>query len=478
VKYKQSTLNSFLLRSSPDVTTHIESNDSSCIPIPILSSLQSTNSSPPQRENQTLVPRTGHLSDRLLYITPAQPTCGVKRNRRPLTNANNKKKMITHTTTPSIFNDPRPPFEPSHQPKLVNINALQDAMNIFQKLKNKPHDPSNQNLSRFEPSSKLVKSMQQLIESQSSPPPAAVMALPTTSPTIIPPNTFLNQRENTVGWTGGWSDEDHSIFLSGRAQYGNKWGEIAGLLRGKNIRQLEYHAQLYDKKFGKAKKDTVGSWSDEEHRIFLSGRAQYGNSWGKIAGLLSGKNIRQTKYHAQMYDKKFGKAKKDTVGSWSDEEHNIFLNGRARYGNSWGEIARLLRGKSDTQTKYYAQIYDKKFGKAKKDTVGSLNQRENTVGWTGGWSDVEHSIFLKAREQFGNKWSKIASLLKTKTYAQTLYHGLAYDTEIGKAKQIGKEGEMVYIKGLIDEGSASSNDIKWFEFEMRKLTTKGRPTAR
>jgi hypothetical protein len=422
VKYKQSTLNSFLLRSSPDVTTHIESNDSSCIPIPILSSLQSTNSSPPQRENQTLVPRTGHLSDRLLYITPAQPTCGVKRNRRPLTNANNKKKMITHTTTPSIFNDPRPPFEPSHQPKLVNINALQDAMNIFQKLKNKPHDPSNQNLSRFEPSSKLVKSMQQLIESQSSPPPAAVMALPTTSPTIIPPNTFLNQRENTVGWTGGWSDEDHSIFLSGRAQYGNKWGEIAGLLRGKNIRQLEYHAQLYDKKFGKAKKDTVGSWSDEEH--------------------------------------------------------NIFLNGRARYGNSWGEIARLLRGKSDTQTKYYAQIYDKKFGKAKKDTVGSLNQRENTVGWTGGWSDVEHSIFLKAREQFGNKWSKIASLLKTKTYYQTLYHGLAYDTEIGKAKQTGKEGEMVYIKGLIDEGSASSNDIKWFEFEMRKLTTKGRPTAR
>ena len=189
--------------------------------------------------------------------------------------------------------------------------------------------------------------MQQLIESQSSPPPAAVMALPTTSPTIIPPNTFLNQRENTVGWTGGWSDEDHSIFLSGRAQYGNKWGEIAGLLRGKTISQLEYHAK--------------------------------------------------------MYDKKFGKAKKDTVGSWSDEEHNIFLNGRARYGNSWGEIARLLRGKSDTQTKYHAQIYDKKFG---------------------------------------------------------------------------KEGEMVYIKGLIDEGSASSNDIKWFEFEMRKLTTKGRPTAR
>ena len=418
MKYKQSTLNSFLLRSSPDVTTHIESNDSSCIPIPILSSLQSTNSSPPQRENQTLVPRTGHLSDRLLYITPAQPTCGVKRNRRPLTNANNKKKMITHTTTPSIFNDPRPPFEPSHQPKLVNINALQDAMNIFQKLKNKPHDPSNQNLSRFEPSSKLVKSMQQLIESQSSPPPAAVMALPTTSPTIIPPNTFLNQRENTVGWTGGWSDEDHSIFLKARAQYGNKWGEIAGLLRGKNIRQL--------------------------------------------------------KYHAQIYDKEFGKAKKDTVGSWSDEEHNIFLNGRARYGNSWGEIARLLRGKSDTQTKYYAQIYDKKFGKAKKDTVGSLNQRENTVGWTGGWSDVEHSIFLKAREQFGNKWSKIASLLKTKTYDQTLYHGLAYDTEFGKR---GK-WEMVYIKGLIDEGSASSNDIKWFEFEMRKLTTKGRPTAR
>ena len=102
-----------------------------------------------------------------------------------------------------------------------------------------------------------------------------------------------------------------------------------------------------------------------------------------------------------------------------------------------------------------------------------LNQRENTVGWTGGWSDVEHSIFLNAREQFGNKWSKIASLLKTKTYDQTLYHGLAYDTEFGKR---GK-WEMVYIKGLIDEGSASSNDIKWFEFEMRILTTKGRPTA-
>ena len=85
---------------------------------------------------------------------------------------------------------------------------------------------------------------------------------------------------------------------------------------------------------------------------------------------------------------------------------------------------------------------------------------------------------MNGREQFGNEWIKIASLLKTKTYHQTKYHALTHDTEIGKAKQTGKEGEMVYIKGLIDEGSASSNDIKWFEFEMRKLTTKGRPTAR
>jgi hypothetical protein len=65
----------------------------------------------------------------------------------------------------SIFNDPRPPFEPSRQPKLENINALQEAMAIFRKLKNKPQDPSNPNLSQYEPSSRLLSSMQRLMES-------------------------------------------------------------------------------------------------------------------------------------------------------------------------------------------------------------------------------------------------------------------------------------------------------------------------
>ena len=94
-------------------------------------------------------------------------------------------------------------------------------------------------------------------------------------------------------------------------------------------------------------------------------------------------------------------------------------------------------------------------------------------------------FFFNGRERFGNKWIKIASLLKTKTYHQTKYHALTYDTEIGKAKQIGKEGEMVLlttqmnnIKDIIDKGLGSSNDIEWFESEKRKLTTKGRPTAR
>lgn len=64
----------------------------------------------------------------------------------------------------SIFNDPRPPFTLSREPKLLveNLDAFQEALSIFRQLKGNP--PSHGNLSRFEPSETLLSSMEQLID--------------------------------------------------------------------------------------------------------------------------------------------------------------------------------------------------------------------------------------------------------------------------------------------------------------------------
>lgn len=63
-------------------------------------------------------------------------------------------------------------------------------------------------------------------------------------------------------------------------------------------------------------------------------------------------------------------------GTWSEEEHNLFLQGLEEFGaGSWKEIAKMIPSRTSDQTRSHAQKYFKKLAKSKK-TQGTKRDRE------------------------------------------------------------------------------------------------------
>lgn len=62
---------------------------------------------------------------------------------------------------------------------------------------------------------------------------------------------------------------------------------------------------------------------------------------------------------------------KDQSGRWTDEEHNLFLEGLERYGKNWKAIERVVGTRTATQARSHAQKYFLKADKGKSLLSGS-----------------------------------------------------------------------------------------------------------
>mmetsp|Transcript_24330 Transcript_24330/g.43252 ORF Transcript_24330/g.43252 Transcript_24330/m.43252 type:complete len:121 (-) Transcript_24330:102-464(-) len=68
---------------------------------------------------------------------------------------------------------------------------------------------------------------------------------------------------------------------------------------------------------------------------------------------------------------KSDKASKDHAGRWTQEEHELFLEGLERYGKNWKAIERVVGTRTATQARSHAQKYFLKAEKGKNLLSGS-----------------------------------------------------------------------------------------------------------
>jgi SHAQKYF class myb-like DNA-binding protein len=57
--------------------------------------------------------------------------------------------------------------------------------------------------------------------------------------------------------------------------------------------------------------EKVGRWTDQEHEVFLEGLTKYGKQWKTIANLIGTRTVVQVRTHAQKYFQKMEKSKSD-----------------------------------------------------------------------------------------------------------------------------------------------------------------------
>ncbi len=137
-----------------------------------------------------------------------------------------------------------------------------------------------------------------------------------------------------------WSPEEHSLFLQGYLVYGKSWIEISEVVRSRNAYQVCAYAQWLEghgilprlppiqhaaapiqnapiQQAAKAPTTPTynkGSWSSEEHDLFLKALKTHGKSWKAIAQVVTTRNATQIQSHARTYFKSigepFGSAKK------------------------------------------------------------------------------------------------------------------------------------------------------------------------
>jgi SHAQKYF class myb-like DNA-binding protein len=72
-----------------------------------------------------------------------------------------------------------------------------------------------------------------------------------------------------------------------------------------------------------------------------------------------------------------GDSSKENVGRWSEEEHQVFIQGLERYGKQWKTIANMIGTRTVVQVRTHAQKYFQKM--ERKTKPGSPDPKETPV---------------------------------------------------------------------------------------------------
>ena len=65
----------------------------------------------------------------------------------------------------------------------------------------------------------------------------------------------------------------------------------------------------------------------------------------------------------------------------------------------------------------------------------------------GRWTREEHELFLKALNEYGREWKKVAKKIKTRSSAQIRSHAQKYFQKLSKEKKAGLHGGAVAFDG-------------------------------
>lgn len=140
-----------------------------------------------------------------------------------------------------------------------------------------------------------------------------------------------------------WNQKEDNLLLSlVKNSHHVSWTELAPQFPGKTAQQIsERWSKVVDPSLIK------GGWTREEDETITNYVAQYGvKNWTKLAKLLPGRIGKQCRERWRNHLDPNNKS-----GSWTQEEDNLLIKLHAEYGNSWVKIAGFMSGRSDNSIK-------------------------------------------------------------------------------------------------------------------------------
>jgi SHAQKYF class myb-like DNA-binding protein len=117
-------------------------------------------------------------------------------------------------------------------------------------------------------------------------------------------------------------------------------------------------------------------------------------------------------------------------------------------------------------------------------TTGKSLAKPGDKGFNGRWTREEHEMFLKALNEYGREWKKVAKKIKTRSSAQIRSHAQKYFQKLAKEKRAGLHGgaEAIHGKHVVLHdgegiGSGSKRKAKSSVSTTVKKSKRGRPTS-
>ena len=147
-----------------------------------------------------------------------------------------------------------------------------------------------------------------------------------------------------------------------------------------------------EKEIKEKKKKNINYWTEEEDKILKEKAKEFNyKNWNSIAEFIPGKSSIQC-------SSRYRRIRPGLIkGAWEKEEDSKLLSLFEKYGNNWAAISKEMPHRTGKQ------IRDR--------FINSLDERYKR----GKFSEEEDKMILKYHKKFGNKWSKIAKKMKTRT---------------------------------------------------------------
>ena len=140
------------------------------------------------------------------------------------------------------------------------------------------------------------------------------------------------------------------------------------------------------------KKNKINFWTEEEDKILKAKAKEFNyKNWNLIAKFIPGKSPIQC-------SSRYRRIRPGLVkGAWKKEEDSKLLSLYGKYGRNWAAISKEMPQRTGKQIRdRFLNSLDIRFKKGK-------------------FSEEEDKMILKYHKIYGNKWSKIAKRMKTRT---------------------------------------------------------------
>eukprot|EP00752_Nemacystus_decipiens_P016237 g14517.t1 len=162
-------------------------------------------------------------------------------------------------------------------------------------------------------------------------------------------------------------------------------------------------------------------WDEDEHERFVEGFERHGDSWAEVARVVRTRGEEQVaRYALRWVDDKGNVRRKTNVkntGPWGDDEHERFIEGLKKFGRSFEDVAIVVGTRSGDQAKKHSRaVQSKEYFRG----VG-----ENRSARRRQWDKEEHERFLEAVARHGRDWRAVAQAVGTRDNAQVCYHAAA-----------------------------------------------------